>query len=156
MYSAYKLNKQGDNIQPWRTPFPTFNQSIVPCPVLTVAICPANRFLRRQVSWSGIPISDRTWSWIIICWGWGCLVGCWTLMASYQLHAIISVVTTKNVFRYCQTSPAATWSLSVWTLDSQENLGWNWGLDRQVEETRRRKACAFETTPSQPPWTRAT
>ena len=22
IYSAYKLNKQGDNIQPWRTPFP--------------------------------------------------------------------------------------------------------------------------------------
>ena len=22
MYSAYKLNKQDDNIQPWRTPFP--------------------------------------------------------------------------------------------------------------------------------------
>ena len=22
MYSAYKLNKQGDNIQPWRTSFP--------------------------------------------------------------------------------------------------------------------------------------
>ena len=22
MYSAYKLNKQGDNIQPWCTPFP--------------------------------------------------------------------------------------------------------------------------------------
>jgi len=21
MYSAYKLNKQGDNIQPWRSPF---------------------------------------------------------------------------------------------------------------------------------------
>ena len=34
MYSAYKLNKQGDNIQPWRTPFPIWNQS-VPCPVLT-------------------------------------------------------------------------------------------------------------------------
>ena len=28
MYSAYKLNKQGDNIQPWYTPFPTWNQSI--------------------------------------------------------------------------------------------------------------------------------
>ena len=27
MYSAYKLNKQGDNIQPWCTPFPTWNQS---------------------------------------------------------------------------------------------------------------------------------
>ena len=37
MYSAYKLNKQGDNIQPWCTPFPIWNQSIVPCPVLTVA-----------------------------------------------------------------------------------------------------------------------
>ena len=35
MYSAYKLNKQGDNIQPWRTPFPIWNQSVVPCPVLT-------------------------------------------------------------------------------------------------------------------------
>ena len=36
MYSAYKLNKKGENIQPWRTPFPISNQSIVPCPVLTV------------------------------------------------------------------------------------------------------------------------
>ena len=35
MYSAYKLNKQGNNIQPWRTPFPMWNQSIVPCSVLT-------------------------------------------------------------------------------------------------------------------------
>ena len=26
MYSAYKLNKQGDSIQPWRTPFPIWNQ----------------------------------------------------------------------------------------------------------------------------------
>ena len=38
MYSAYKLNKQGDNMQPWRTPFPIWNQSVVPCPVLTVVI----------------------------------------------------------------------------------------------------------------------
>ena len=43
MYSAYKLNKQGDNIQPWRTPFPIWNQSVVPCPVLTVASWPAFR-----------------------------------------------------------------------------------------------------------------
>jgi len=59
MYSPYKLNKQGDNIQPWRTPFPIWNQSVVPCPVLTVASCPAYRFLKRQVRWSGIPISFR-------------------------------------------------------------------------------------------------
>ena len=25
IYSAYKLNKQGDNIQPWQTPFPILN-----------------------------------------------------------------------------------------------------------------------------------
>ena len=30
MYSAYKLNKRGDNIQPWHTPFPIWNQSLVP------------------------------------------------------------------------------------------------------------------------------
>ena len=60
MYSAYKLNKQDDNIQPWCTCFPIWNQSVVPCPVLTVASWPAYRFLRRQVRWSGIPISLRT------------------------------------------------------------------------------------------------
>ena len=41
MYSEYKLNKQGDNIQPWCIPFPIWNQSVVPCPVLTVASWPA-------------------------------------------------------------------------------------------------------------------
>ena len=59
MYFAFKLNKQGDNIQPWRTPFSVWNQSGVPCPVLTVASCTAYRFLKRQVRWSGIPISWR-------------------------------------------------------------------------------------------------
>ena len=51
--------KQGDNIQPWRTPFPIWHQSIVPCPGLTVASWPEYRFLRRHVRWSGIPISLR-------------------------------------------------------------------------------------------------
>ena len=37
MYSAYKLNKQGDNIHPWCTPSPVWSQSVVPSPVLTVA-----------------------------------------------------------------------------------------------------------------------
>ena len=60
MYSAYKLNKQGDNMQPCCTPFPVWNQSIFPCLVLTVASCPAYRFLRRQVMWFGIHVSLRT------------------------------------------------------------------------------------------------
>ena len=41
MYSAYKLSKQGDNIQPWRTSLPIWNQSVVRCPVLTVASWPS-------------------------------------------------------------------------------------------------------------------
>ena len=36
IYSAYKLNNQGDNIQPWYTTFPIWNQFIVPCLVLTI------------------------------------------------------------------------------------------------------------------------
>ena len=59
MYSECKLNKQGDSIQPWRSPFPIWNLSVVSCPVLTVASWPAYRFLRRQVKGSGIPISFR-------------------------------------------------------------------------------------------------
>ena len=87
MYSACKLNKQGDNIQPWCTPFPIWNQSVVPCPglifvmemttslkkhekaiwnlsvvpypALTVASWSAYRFLKRQVMWSSIHISFR-------------------------------------------------------------------------------------------------
>ena len=53
MYSAYKLNKQGDNIQPWNTSFPIWNQSVVPCPVLTVASWLAYRFSQEagQVVW---------------------------------------------------------------------------------------------------------
>ena len=58
MCSAYKLNKQGDSIQPWYIPFPVWS-SLLFCLVLTVASWPAYMFLRRQVRWSGIPISGR-------------------------------------------------------------------------------------------------
>ena len=53
MYSEYKLSKQGDNIQPWRTPFTIWNQSVVPCPILTVASWPAYSFPQEagQVVW---------------------------------------------------------------------------------------------------------
>ena len=50
---------QGDNVQPWPTPFLVCSQSVVPCPVLTIASWPAYRFIRKQVRWSGIPISCR-------------------------------------------------------------------------------------------------
>ena len=53
MYSALKLNKQGDSIQPWHTPFPIWNQSVVLRPVLTFASWPAYRILKRQIRRSG-------------------------------------------------------------------------------------------------------
>ena len=53
-------------MQPWCTPFPIWNQSIVPCPVLTVASWPIYRFRRRQIRWSGTPtlqeFSTLLWS----------------------------------------------------------------------------------------------
>ena len=39
--------------------FPSWKQSVVPCPVLIVASCPTYRCVRRQVRWSDIPISWR-------------------------------------------------------------------------------------------------
>ena len=65
-YSAYKLNKRGYTIQPWHTSFPIWSQSVVPCPVLTVASCLAYRFLRKQVRWSRIPISWKIFQFVVI------------------------------------------------------------------------------------------
>ena len=59
MYSAYKLNKQGDDIQLCCTTILILNQSIVPCSVLTVISWPSYRFLKRQVKWPGIHLSIR-------------------------------------------------------------------------------------------------
>ena len=41
-------------------------ESVVPCPVLTVASSLAYRFLRRQVRWSGIPISKNFPQFVVI------------------------------------------------------------------------------------------
>ena len=90
MYSVYKLNKQDDNIQPWRTPFPILNQSIVPHLVLTVASWPAYRFLRRQLRWSGIPISLRIFHWgAVISW----------LKASVWIHMCLYSFQYSHSFR---------------------------------------------------------
>ena len=65
-YSAYKLNRQGANIQPLYNAFPIWNQSAFPCSVLTVVSWLAYRFLRRQVRWSGIPISVSFTQFVVI------------------------------------------------------------------------------------------
>ena len=66
IYSTYKLNKKGDNIQPWHTPFLIGNQSVVPCLILIVSSWSAYTFLRRQLRWSGIPISQNFPQFVVI------------------------------------------------------------------------------------------
>ena len=48
-------------MQAWCTPFLIYNQSVVPCPVLTVASSHAYRFLRKKIRWPAMPIS-----WIVL------------------------------------------------------------------------------------------
>ena len=71
MCSAYELNKQGDNMQPCCTPFPSLSQSVVSCNILTV-VCVRHSVMfatswtvarqaslsvefSRQKYWSGLP-----------------------------------------------------------------------------------------------------
>ena len=60
------LNKQGDNIQPWSTPFPILNHSTVPGLVLTVDSWTAFRFHRRQIRLSGIPLLKNFPKFVVI------------------------------------------------------------------------------------------
>ena len=66
MYSTHKLNKQGNNIQSCHTPFPIWNQFVVPYPVLTVASRPTCKFLKRQVRWSDTPILKNFPQFVVI------------------------------------------------------------------------------------------
>ena len=100
MYSVHKLNKQGDNIQPWHTPFPIWNQSVVPCLVLTVASWPAYRFLRRQVRWSGIPIALRIFQFVML-----------------QIIKSFSVVNESEIDIFSGILLLLRWSNRYWQLD---------------------------------------
>ena len=72
IYSAYRLNHQSDNIQPWHTPFPIWNQSIVPCAVLTVASWPVSQEAGKVVWYSRIfkRKSKEMYNsgWIVVSW----------------------------------------------------------------------------------------
>ena len=100
MYSAYKLNKQGDNIQPRCTPFPIWNQSFFSCPVLTVAFWPAYRSLRRQVRWSGISISLRIYQFVVI----------------YTVKGFIGIVNKAEVDVFLELL-LFLWSIRFWQFD---------------------------------------
>ena len=66
MYSAFKLNKQGDNMEPWHFPFPILNQSVVPSPGLTAASWTAYRCQRRCIKWNGIHLFKNFPQFVVI------------------------------------------------------------------------------------------
>ena len=135
MYSAYKFNKQGDNIQPWCTPFPIWNQSVVPYLVLTVASWPAHRFLKRQVRWSGIPTSFRIFHSLL----WSTQRMCFMFrndterevirmgmenfsVEEYQLTSVENDRIGKSLISHCGDS----WFTQEWVLkSSRDRLLWN-------------------------------
>ena len=87
-------------IQPWHSTFPI--QSVVPCPVLTVASWPAYRFLSRQVRWSGIPISWRIFH---------------SLLWSTQSKAFSESIKQKYMFSWNSLAfSMIQWMLAIWYL----------------------------------------
>ena len=65
-YSAYKLNKQGDNIQPCHTPFPILNKSFVPCKILLLCDPQNSVIVRVLKSVNSFIIFGCSSPWMII------------------------------------------------------------------------------------------
>ena len=109
MYSAYKLNKQCDSIQPWCTPFPSLNQSIVPCLVLIVVSWPAYRFLRRLVRWSGIPIFLRIFHSLL--WSTQSKASVWSMKEMFFWNSLPFFYDPMDVGNLISGSPAFSKSI---------------------------------------------
>ena len=106
MYSAYKLNKQGDNIV-LTYPFPIWNQSVIPCLVLTVTSWPAYRFCRRQIRWSGIPMSLTHFALVTVFCVFVCVSG--FVCLSPRLHGGQFIIPTSK-----HSSAHSRFSISVY------------------------------------------
>ena len=130
MYSAYKLNKQGDNIQPWRTPFLIWKQSVVPCPVITVASWPAYRFLKRQVRWSGTPISFRIFQFILIhtVKGFGIVMENYSTTSEFYLIGLSSFLCHVLPHHVLNLFSCVWLSTTLWTAARQAplSMGFSW------------------------------
>ena len=79
----------------------TIKSSIAPCQVLTVGFWPAYRFHRRQVRWSGIPISLRIFQFVVI-----------------HMVKSFSVVNEAEVGFFCSSLAFSVtqWMLTIWSL----------------------------------------
>ena len=102
MYSAHKLNKQGDNIQPWHTPFPIWKQSVFPCPVLTVASWPAyssllcctakTRYYFKSQPWCPWFVKEESEQ--------PCFSGRLPALPEYWWNCICSRMTSRSLIRF--------------------------------------------------------
>ena len=118
------------NLEPVRcsmsNSFLIWNQSVVPCPVLTVASWPGYRFLRRQVKWSGILICWRIFQFVVIhtVKGWEGKVY-FMLAFSFPRKPILVV-----------SSPFSRWlSASEGTSPSSRLESGSWMVDARREQT---------------------
>ena len=122
-------------MQPCHIPFPIWNQSDGPCLVLIVASWPTYRFLRRQVRWSGIPISLRVFQFVVIH-----IVKGFSIVNEADVFLELSCffldpVNVGNLISSCSTSlklSLHTWKFSVHVLlkpsleDFEYNLAGMW------------------------------
>ena len=82
----------------------SWNQSIVSCPVLTAASWPPYRFLKRQVRWSGIAISLRMASLMML-----------TFKSSFFSKAYLTLIGIPMIphVNMGKTAILITWSFST-------------------------------------------
>ena len=131
MYSAYKWNKHGDNIQPWRTPFPIWNQSVVPYPVLTwpcflTCNLPLNCWKNLERGPGREPSAEMTTESVASCGE----LGAWQGLAVQRLLCVpLSPVAWQTL---TPPGPPVNCLPSLWSPDSQSlplNSEWCVSLD---------------------------
>ena len=76
-YSACKLNKQDDNIQPWRTPFPIWNQLVS---VTEKAMAPHSSTLAWKIPWAEEPGRLQSMGSLRVGHDWGISLSLFTFM----------------------------------------------------------------------------
>ena len=139
MYSAYKLNKLGDNVQPWRTPFPIWNQSVGPCLVLTVASWPARFMLKSSRNFTEypwhLPSYTQTQS--------SSPTSCTPLAHCYSQHTYIDMSLSSKIHSLHLSSALVLYALWVLT------AGWRHSFI-QYSFTTLKIICAPLTHPSLP------
>ena len=114
-------------LQPWCTPFPIWNQSVVPCLVVTVASWLAYRFLRRQVRWSGIPISRRIFHSLLLSTQSKALA--WSVKQKYMVFLEFSSFFYDPVdvgSLICGSSAFSKSSLNIWKFSVHVLLNPGW------------------------------